>query len=242
MESARNLVRRIVFGITSILVVLLILRFFLILLNASSGHVVAQIITDLTNPLIQIFAGMFTAAGLGILAPLLEIIMAAIFFIFIGIFVASIINSFIQEHPLDILMEIIDTIFKLVEFVLIARLVLKLFGIDPVSTFVQFIYDNTGWVSGLLPAIDVLGGTLEFSTLFILVAVVIVDLGMEGFIDSIREKREGVGTTNHTTVIRENRPAPQNITINVPHQQQPVPVVRRASPQVINIIPSRRKR
>jgi hypothetical protein len=249
MESARDNIRRIIFAITSILVVALAIRFVLTILTAASGHFLTQIVFDITDPLVWPFAGMFGAASLGIIGAVMEISVTLIFYIFIGIFLASIINSFLQDDFGKVILEIIDTLFKLLEFILIARLVLRLFGIAATTPFVAFIYTNTNWVGGLLPTYDILGGVLEFSTLFILVVVVIIDVIMEGMVEGMQKnaKPKSEGSTKvmapQTTVIRERvqrvAPAqPQNITINIP-MQQPVAQPRPAQPQVINLLPPR---
>lgn len=252
MDKTRRNIRRVVFGLTSIVVLILALRFFLLLLNAARSHFVTELIIDLSEPLVEPFTGTFAGTGFGSLIVSMEIIVAMVFFIFAGIFIAGTITAFIQEKVGRIFVEIIDIIFKVLEFILLARLVFKIFGIEGDSSFLNLIFSSTEWVAGLLPTVDVLGGSLEFSTLFILVAIVILDLVTEGvFEEMMKEDKKPTAEIQlrQPTYIQE-RPAapapqapPQNITINVPTQftPPPAPQPRQANPQVINIHAPKKK-
>ncbi len=66
-----------------------------------------------------------------------------------------------------------DIVFSIVEFLLIARIILKLFGANPSTPFVSWIYDTTQPV--LAPFVGIFpnqvlrhGFVLELSTLFVL--------------------------------------------------------------------------
>ncbi len=234
-----------IFAITGLLVVTIILRFFLVLFAASSDHFVSKLIIGMTDPLLVPFDGMFAETGFGSLQVQFEMIVAAIFYIFAGILFSSFVLSFLQEKVGKILIELLDVVFKSLEFILLARLLLKMFGIAPGSAFVNTIFINTEWVAGLLPSVDLLGGILEFSTLFILVGVVILDLVTEGAFEAGEKKSNNLDLmmAAQTTVIAPPPPnpnrqhaQPQNITINIPVPKQQAPQQpRMVAPQVINV-------
>lgn len=245
MLEARKKVRKLIFAITGVVVAIIIIRLALEFLLANKDHFLAEFVFAISNPLVQIFWGTFTDSGLGLLQVPMELAIAIVFYIFAGILMASLITSLIQDKASRILAELLDTLFKFLEFLLIARLVLKLFGVAPESAFVETVYGLTNWVGTLLPTIDILGGVLELSTLFILVVVVVFDLISEGLFEETKKPPQTGINTSSTTVIKEVPPSPvvtvppQNITINIP-VQQPVPLPqqpRTVVPQVINVHP-----
>lgn len=256
MQELRVNIRNIIFGLTGIVVIMLGIRFLLVLFAANPSHALSKLIFDGTQFLMPPFVGLERFPIIG--GELIVIIIAMAVYLVLGLLVSGLVTAFLREKPLDIFVEVIDIIFKFFEFILVSRLILKLFAVRPgTASFVDTIYNNTEWTGGLLPQIDVFGGTLEFSTLFILVIVVIVDLATENAIAALVAQRKqeatkkaqnvgGGGVSSHTTVVRDQAPTPQvpfvpnqpqNITINVPSTHLPPPVPRAARKQVINVHP-----
>jgi len=243
MSELRVRVRAIILGLAGVLVALVVVRFFLILLGANASQPIVGLFLSLTSPLVMPFAEFNSL----IVAPAIELasIVALMAIIVLGILVSEIVTAFMYEDVADIFLNIIDAVFKVLESLLILRLVLRLLGVAAgTGWFVANIYGATNWASGIFPAIPVFSGALELSTLAVLIIVAVVDFTTEGVISSLREKKSdkpaasklSSSTTTTVTQVRPSAPPPmqQHITINVPVPQQQQPRVER---QIINVQP-----
>jgi hypothetical protein len=246
MSELRVRVRAIILGFTGVLVALVVVRFFLVLLGANAGQPIVGLFLSLTSPLVMPFVEFNSL----IIAPAIEVasIVALMVMIVLGLLVSEIATAFMYDDVTDILLNITDAIFKILESLLILRLVLRLLGVAAsTGWFVSNIYSATNWASGVFPAIPVFTGALELSTLAVLIIVAVVDFATEGMISSLRDKSvaksaspKPVAAPSTTTTVTQVRPsAPpmqQHITINVPAPQQQQPRVER---QIINVQPPR---
>jgi uncharacterized protein YggT (Ycf19 family) len=263
MSEARRKVRGIILVITGIIVSLLVLRFFLILFQADRSNAIVGLILGPSDLLVSPFRDFINP---GILPTFdLATILGVVVYAVAGILISEIITGFMYEDPLDIVDNVVDGIFKVIEFFLIVRIVLKLFGMSAAgASFVATIYSATDWTVGILPPINVLSGVLEISTVIVLIIVVVIDVAMEGMIASLKSKlKESKAKAEVKATAKAESapspapspaptPAPQNITINVPmpppqavvpqnvHINVPAPIQTAPTPekQVITVQPS----
>jgi hypothetical protein len=174
-------------------------------------------------------------------------VIAIIVYAVLGILVSEFVTAFLQDSPWEIFIQIQDAVFKVIEFLLVVRITLKLFAISSAAgPFVGQVYSLTEWSQGIIPSHNFLSGYLDVSPIIILVVIVAIDMALESVISSLsarsaarkREpKSESKGSSQNVTVSAvPAKPAPtvspQNITINVP---MPAPHVGAAEKQVINV-------
>lgn len=259
MEQARTKVRAIVLAITGGILALLVIRFILIFLAANQTQFLVKLVLDISG----IFVSPFQSFQIGGVTSGIDAntLLAMVVYVVLGILISEVITGFMQESVWGIFLEISDTVFKVIEFLLICRIVLKLFAIKPgTGIFVDTIYNTTIWSTGILPYREVLGGILEVSTIIVLVIVVFADLAAEALFTALRERwtemqekrearakvevkkevevkearSEGSSPAPAPVVVQTPPPAPQNITINVP-MPPPAPPATPAERQVINV-------
>lgn len=232
MTEFRNRIRNIILAIAGAIIAVLLLRFFLHLFAANSGNALVDAIDQITNPLVAPFVGINPInTSFNIDFP---VIAAIVVYMTAAILISEFITGFIQDSFREIVLNVVDAIFKLIEFFLVTRLVLRIFGFSAsAGPFVNTIYSNTNWTQGILPTVDILNGSLEFSTIAVIVIVVIVDLATEGLIHALFPDKPKLTSAPApaapaptpiapppTPVVVTPPPAspapPQNITINVP--------------------------
>lgn len=255
MEQARTRVRAIILALTGVIVTLLVIRFILIFVGADQTHFLVKLVLDVS----YIFVYPFISFGYGGLLSSVDAnaLIAILIYVVLGILVSEIITAFLQEDPNQIVIEFIDAVFKVIEFLLISRIILMLFGIQAgVGMFVQQVYALTAWSTGILPSRDFLSGQLEISSIIVLIIVVLIDIATEGFLSAVtkrlHEMRESkpkeskpepakatavaAAPSPAPVVVTPPPAAPQNITINVPipvvPQQPAAPTVEK---QIINV-------
>lgn len=256
MEALRKRFRQVVLAITALLITLLLIRITLLLVGTAQSHPLVQGILSLTGPLVAPFSGfdlLFEITGFD-LSALVAIVVYAI----MGILIVEVFTAFMYDKVEDIVINVVDGIFKWIEFLLVCRIVFALAAINPqINWFVQLIYNATNWSTGLVNSVRFVGGFLEISTMIVLVIVVAIDLATEGILKSLftRSKKEGSAPKEDKPAVEVKveapKPAqpvvvqapapqavPQNITINVPvpvmpNPAQPRPTVVTVQPQAI---------
>jgi hypothetical protein len=223
MKELRVTVRNFILGATFILALMLLFRFVLILVGASEAHFVSGFIYNLTGPLMQPLEGFNWVLVAGFTFDF-TVLIAVVFYITLGILISSFVTAFIDDDPLKIAMEVIDSIFKFIEFLLLVRFILRVFAVfynqSPLS---NSVYDLTAWAPGLLPDIKFGNGVIELSTLLILVIVIAIDLGFENFFEKYVEPRVQVAK------VKSAPPAPAPVIISAPQPQ----VIMAPAPQPI---------
>lgn len=233
MKELRITVRNIILGATFIVAIFLLLRFVLILIGASGAHFISGFIFNLTAPLMQPLQGFNWVLEAGFTFDF-TILIAVMFYITLGILVASFVTAFIDEDPLKIIVEVIDSTFKFLEFILLVRFILRVFAIyynqSPLS---NAIYDMTPWAPGLLPDIKFGNGVIELSTLLVLVIVIAVDLGFENFVQKYVEPKVRPAAKPASAPA----PAPAPVVIAAPQPQivmaAPQPIIMQQPAQMV---------
>lgn len=252
MEALRKRFRQVVLAITALIITLLLVRITLLLIGTARTHTVVQAILSLTGPLVAPFSGfdlLFEITGFD-LSALVAIVVYAI----MAILIVEVFTAFMYDKIEDIIINVVDGLFKWIEFLLVCRIVFALAAINPqINWFVQLIYTATNWSTGLVNNVRFVGGFLEISTMIVLVVVVAIDLATEGILKSLftRSKKESAAPKEEKPVEVKveapkpvvvqapvAQPVPQNITINVPvpvmpNPAQPRPTVVTVQPQAI---------
>lgn len=236
LAPLRKRVRQVIFWFTSLIIVLLLVRLVLQLFSANPNHHLTSTFYDLTLGLVTPLSGVWLGSPLQALGAAAISLLAIVIYIFVAFLLSEFITSVLDDDPLNILVNFLDALLKLGEFIFIARLVFSLFGVTGGSNaFVNSIYNLTDWSQGIFPSFNFLWGELELSTIAVIVILGLFDLFLEGTVQSWREarkKRQRV-VTKETHVQHAPPPqtpasssnpqsGPQNITINV-GQQQPQP-------------------
>ena len=145
------------------------------------------------------------------------------------------------------IIEIVDSIFKAVEFLLITRFIFKLTAASTSAAFVRLIYELS-WIvyepfATLMPAIEFEGARFEISTLIALIVIIILDLVTEqllfSLMDAMFPKKTKIKKVKFVKQAPPQAPLPPaypipaqstqptNININIPPQQQPQTYVDR---------------
>ncbi len=252
MKELRTQFRAIVFGITGIIVAFLLFRVGVDLIGASTSNPLVGFIHTVSNFFISPFAGIIVLP-IGTFSNLnVDALLSAGIYILAAIAFTEIVTAFMQDTLEEIIQNVVDAIFKFVEFLLILRIVFELFGVlDNASSpaFVRAVYGLTGWSQGVLFRIGFGNGFVDFSAIICLVIVAVLDLLCERFLaslfkqvtkltETVRVKREFrsppppsatrvESTINHAPyMIPPQQPLHQNITINVPVPNQVIqPVI-----------------
>lgn len=256
MDQLRTRVRAIILALTGVIVTLLLIRFILIFVAADQTHFLVKLVLDVS----YIFVYPFISFGYGGVLSSIDAnaLIAMLIYVVLGILISEVVTAFMQDDPNEIIIQFIDAVFKIVEFLLISRIILKIFNIQPgAGMFVQQVYTLSEWSSGILPSRDLLGGKLEISAIIVLIIVVLIDIATEGFLSAVakrlREARaDRVKESKPAETVKVTAPAaapapapvviappaaaPQNITINVPIPVAPQqPQAPRVERQIINV-------
>ncbi len=229
-------VRGFILAIAGAIIALIAIRIGLDLLGASKENVIVNFIISLSDIFIKPFNGLVELPDtIGLKFINTDAIIAAIVYGLAAIAISEIITGFLYENLEDIIQNIVDGLFKVIEFLLLIRIVFQLFGIFNVPaapTFVHSIYGLTEWSQGIVLKVNFLTGYIDLSAIIALVIVVVVDLLAERFLNSIFKQVRGAYksvTTTTTRIIKpiseKRRPAAQpvaqpNVTI---HNTQPAP-------------------
>ena len=248
MNSAelRSRFRVIVFAVVGVIIALLVFRIIFDIAGAYQTNVIVQFIYTLTTPLISPFYGFVRSPITPVIGLNIDAIIAIIGYLVGAIIFAEIVTSFMEESSEQVVENLIDGLFKLVEFLLLIRIILEVFGIY--ETFispgsVRAIYELTNWSQGILPRFQYGTGFLDASAILCLIIVAILDAVIDSVLNSLfnRIKRSKKVTTQSSSsfVAPRYQPAPmpqspltplpqprmqngptQSIVVNIP--QQPV--------------------
>ena len=245
MAETRSRVRKVIYAFGAVLVAVMLLRFFLRLVGAPGSNVIINFIYQVSFPLVQPFEGIVdnisnsgsSFEGTTLVAMMIWIALLLIF--------AEVVTAFLYDTFAEIFLNFIDAVFKFIEFFLVARLAMRMFGVRlGVNSFVDIIYSLAGVVyepfAGIAPEIELNTGVIELSTLIALIIVIVADIVSEGFLRSLldlpeadqQQKSDTVvinnpGTTSlQPQIIRGQQPTqPQQVNVYLPPQpQQPVVV------------------
>ncbi|MCD4743267.1 MAG: hypothetical protein K8R67_12405 [Desulfobacteraceae bacterium] len=251
MAETRSKVRAIILGMIGIIAAILVFRIALDLIEASTSNVFVNIIHWVSNIFIFPFENIISLPN-NMLMLNVDAITALVIIVLAGIAISEIVTAFLYDNFEDIIQNVIDGIFKVIEFFLVLRILFVFFQVEynggSTSAFVKAVYDLTAWTQGLIQnPFDIFGSFLDVSALIVLVIVVIIDIVTESFLNGLFRRitasyRERVGprkVVKKTTMTTTTQPIPQasipmpaqNIVVNVP-----VPVVQpvRQSTPIVN--------
>lgn len=240
MTEIRSRVRAVIFGITGVIAAFLIFRIGLDLVGASSANSFVKFLFDISDFLMSPFSGLVEVGITGVQARLnFDAILALGVYVTSAIIFAEIVTAFLYDNVEDIVQNIVDGIFKFLEFILFLRIIFELFALTSRSVipdFVNTIYGLTSWTQGILFDVPLGEGALDLSSIVVLVIIVILDITTEKLIRSIFEQRRKRIKVRQTVkkeknlqeltqpIVVNQAPAPaaapqQNITINLPMPQ-----------------------
>lgn len=251
MEEIRSKVRNIVLAITGFIVVLLSIRFVLVLLGVEASNDLIKIVFSVTYFFVQPFVNIDEILGSSSSFEVSTIV-AIVCTLVMGLLFAELITAFLYDKLSDIVLNVVDALFKLMEFILICRILLKIFGIsENTSPLIAQIYRTTDWTSGSLVSPKIFNGEIDLSAIVALIIIVVIDLFTETVVHNFQLRREKIKAAKAAS--KQSQPAqttvnvqapvappqpitqnPQHITINVPVPvQQNMP----SSRQIINVVP-----
>lgn len=236
MARLRQRVRLFIFSITGILLILLILRMFFDLTDASTGAEFVRFVNNSTQFFVEPFEGLFQTSSTDLID--LNDGFAFLFYLFLGIIIAEIVTSFIYAKVQDVVLNVVDAVFKIFEMILFVRFSLDLFAVSSNLPFALFIYTMTDPIARLVP-FYLFSERINVGIIIALIVVVALDFFIEGLIKSIfkwDDEREVNKSRNNINLVtpapvqyvpvpqptQQGQPMRQNIHINVP-QTSPRP-------------------
>lgn len=239
MADIRQKLRIFIIGLFGVVMALIFIRLFLVVIGANEESSFVEFWNEgLTKPFVDPFLFVYPNWEFGSIVFESASVLALFVYLIGALLVAKFITSFIDDDPKRILVRIVDTLFKIVEFLLLFRFLLRVTNASESGGFTDFIYNLSFLVYE--PFIDVMP-TLRFgdrdqfvfetSTLVAIVVVVILDLITESIIYNVFGKPEEVdnfpykvndpGPVYNTPPPQQpiNNPSTTNINISVPPQQ-----------------------
>jgi len=174
----------------------MIVRILLKLLGANEASQFAIFWYDLSSYFVGFFEGIFpmiSPVESNFIFETHSIIALIVYSLIAGIMAKSI-TSIGASSNYNRAKEVLDLVFKILEFLLISRFVLKLTGASTEAGFTQFIYSSSDIVhrpfAGIFPVYE-LGGNgefvLEISTLIAIIIVVIFDVVSDILIRTLKK-------------------------------------------------------
>ncbi|MBW7953918.1 YggT family protein [Candidatus Dojkabacteria bacterium] len=246
MNSAliRAQIKALVFGIFGIAMAIVLVRIILVLVGANPQSQFVIFWMDMSNFLVGIFRNMYPALENQLLIINIELFsfMALVFYMLMAVLIQKSFASFTEDSTVEMIKSFIDSMFKFLEFLLIARFLLKLTGAAPTAVFTNFIYSISALVyepfKDILPAIEVKEFNIIFesSTLIAIIIIIIFDLITEGIIDNLRgvrkaSKSKAPAVSQQPVMVQSPQP---NVTINIPAQPMQPQVVDRRQIHIVN--------
>ncbi|MDQ6985798.1 MAG: hypothetical protein Q9M91_06530 [Candidatus Dojkabacteria bacterium] len=250
MRDFRIRVRGIILAIAGFIAVFLFLRVTLDTFNANDENFLVNLINVISDIFITPFKGIFVIDEGSDFQDLNADALAALVFIVIGgILISEIVTAFLYDKASTIILNVIDTFFKIVEGVIFIRLVLNLFLVSSdQNSFSKLIINLTQWTRNITN-LTFLEDRIYLSTVIVLILVVIFDITSDSFIKSLiersnknEEKKRRVNVVqrqypsiqpmnSHQLPSAPVQPIHQTINVNIPTGQ---PLQNQQVPQVHN--------
>lgn len=237
MTQIRTKVRAIILAITGLIVAILIVRIGLDLFSASTSNSFIKFFFDISNPLIDQFDGVIEQSRNSSFRNVnVSAIVAIVIYAILGILISEIVTSFLYESYENIVQNLVDIFFKVLEFLVFSRIVIDFFLIQDRATFIQRINDLTNWTQDAFIAVKFLEGRVNLSAIIILIIIVVFDIVTESLIKSIfstvgpeehqlkkvyEPQQPNIFVGNNNPPYKPNQPLVQHININVPTGQNP---------------------
>lgn len=251
----RTKIRAVILTSVGVIVALLFLRVALDLISASENNILVGLINSITDFFSSPFKNVIEIPeDTGIDNLNVDALVAALVYVLGGIALSEIVTAFVYEKFEDIFQNFVDGLFKILEFLILLRIVFYFFDIglnrSIAPSFIKLVYDLTEWTQSTGLGITFLDEYLDWNAIVILIIIVVLDLLAERFLDSIFKRIE----TTYTKIkpqakprpaapvasVQAPIPQPQQIIVNVPMppvQQVPVQVPQPApqQPQPLNV-------
>ncbi len=233
MSDYRTQARAIILGITGFILALLFIRLAIDIFEASNANSLISLIRSITDFFVEPFKNSYIFGNDSTFKSLnVDVLTALLAYGLLGIAISEIVTGFMYNDPIDIIVNVIDAIFKFFEFAIFLRIIFYFFGLSRSAKFVDWIFDITSFTQFPGLNISFLNDYLDWQAIFFLVIIAILDILAEGFLNSllikIPKKQVTTNTvTTHTVVPQAPvpvqiiqqpmpQPAPQHITVNVP--------------------------
>jgi hypothetical protein len=196
LESIKVKLKVGVYITLSIIVAIIIVRVLLKLLGANEVSQFAVFWYDLSYYFVSVFEGIYPVIAPDASNLIFEThsVVAVIVYTLLAGILSKSLTSISATSAINRVKEVLDVIFKVIEFFLGFRFLLKLTGASESADFVQFIYSASNIVykpfTGLLPTYEFGGDStflLEISTLIAIVVVIIFDVLSDILISTIKK-------------------------------------------------------
>lgn len=266
LKQIRRIVSIAIYGLVSVVVALIIVRIFLLVIGANTSSPAVSFIYNASDTFVGMFKGIYPNIVVNSGQFIIEIysIIALFFYVSVAFLVSKSINSVVEADIIQIIINLIDTGFKFLEFILILRFIFKLTGASVASQFLVVLYQVSNIIyepfKGILPGFTIpsINAVFETSTIIAIIIIIVFDVVSEGIIAHLRREWEAeksskpiqpqrqvtqVIHTHETTPVQQTpvqqtpAPAAPNITINFPQQQQqqaPTQYIDRRTVQVVS--------
>jgi hypothetical protein len=173
--------QRILFAILGLIIALLGIRWLLLFFRALDSVPLGGLLRSITNVWVAPGADMAVYnINVGSLIIDLPTTLAIVLWLIVGLVVISLIVSLISGDPVKMIISFIDVIWKFLELLLLARIMLVIFGVPQNFAAASFVYGATSWTNLGLGNITIASITIEIGTLLALVVVLFVDYIWEG--------------------------------------------------------------
>lgn len=224
-----------VYGILGLIVAIILIRIIFKLLGVSTDAAFVASLYNTSDTFVNIFQGIYPTITAGNVVFELPAVVAIIFYSSLAFLVSKSITAVIETNGVKLLTNIIDTLFKLAEFLLLTRFIFKLTNAGS-SQFTQWVYNTSALIyepfKGALPAITITNPNIiiETSTLIAIIVIIIFDVVSENIIRDIASGNGGHSKgSDHSSHSQEQTSQamstqgfptgqPQHITINMPPQ------------------------
>ncbi len=173
LQETRRRLRALIMAVLIFVISLLLVKFILTFLNADKSHPFVVLFYLLTQPLSFLFENI-KVFGVEIGA-----LVAIVFYLFLGYLASLLVNSLLRETPEEKILGVINVIFKIIEAVIASRIIFIFLAVVPESPFTSLVYWSTVWARGVTPTVDSILGSIEISTIVVLIIIIILDVGTE---------------------------------------------------------------
>lgn len=187
--------KSILYSIFGIILLIIVIRMALLLINANESTPFVNFWYDFSNILIGPWRGIYNNLEFEG-GSILEIssFIAIIFYFLLAFFLDNAITGIESSKGKNIFYSIINSLFKVVEFILGARFVFKLFAASTNSWFVDFIYSISNFIyrpfRGIVPDFTYENIVVELSTIIVLIIIILIDIGIDALLISIFEDKK----------------------------------------------------
>lgn len=242
-------IRAAVLAAIFIIISLLLIRFILEFSQNTQPSIITTILLVPTD-FIAIFFRFIKIGNIEV-----STIAAILFFLFIGYLSSKIITALERQDEDSTLMEIIESVLRTIEFLILMRLLLKFIGAEgSESSFVSIVYFITDWTSFLIRPLDLVFGLLDISAALMLLIFILLDINTEVILRAVKFIKAGSAKSvdfvseQVQTMKKENpseppppqdaqltppqppsqpgNPVPQTVVINVPPEIAAPPVIK----------------